>query len=167
MADRGYSVKDVAERLGVCTKSIYDWASISPVRTGLHHRGAGYFKPRLTVCEANAAAEGHGVLRKGHRVTYAFIKDWSLFSVRAMCRVLKVHPSGFYCLAQVWPQPLAMRRRRLTGASNNSGWKAVAFFVSWRKALPVEWLDRPTRNCALASPGLMFVCPVSPSLGRS
>lgn len=23
--DRGYSVKDVSERLGVCTKSLYDW----------------------------------------------------------------------------------------------------------------------------------------------
>ena len=25
VADRGYSVKEVAERLGVCTKSLYDW----------------------------------------------------------------------------------------------------------------------------------------------
>tara|TARA_B100002003_G_C13675311_1_gene341649 strand:+ start:229 stop:507 length:279 start_codon:yes stop_codon:yes gene_type:complete len=23
--DRGYSVKDVSERLGICTKSLYDW----------------------------------------------------------------------------------------------------------------------------------------------
>jgi transposase len=23
--ERGYSVKDVSERLGVCTKSMYDW----------------------------------------------------------------------------------------------------------------------------------------------
>lgn len=25
ITDRGYSVKQVAERLGVCTKSLYDW----------------------------------------------------------------------------------------------------------------------------------------------
>jgi transposase len=25
VTDRGYSVKEVAERLGVCTKSLYDW----------------------------------------------------------------------------------------------------------------------------------------------
>ena len=25
VSDRGYSVKDVSGRLGVCTKSIYDW----------------------------------------------------------------------------------------------------------------------------------------------
>jgi transposase len=25
ITDRGYSVKEVAERLGVCTKSLYDW----------------------------------------------------------------------------------------------------------------------------------------------
>ena len=28
VTDRGYSVKDVAERLGVCTKSIYDWCKL-------------------------------------------------------------------------------------------------------------------------------------------
>ena len=25
ITDRGYSVREVAERLGVCTKSLYDW----------------------------------------------------------------------------------------------------------------------------------------------
>ncbi|MBL4601745.1 MAG: transposase, partial [Emcibacteraceae bacterium] len=25
ITDRGYSVKEVAERLGICTKSLYDW----------------------------------------------------------------------------------------------------------------------------------------------
>lgn len=25
ITDRGYSIKEVAERLGVCTKSLYDW----------------------------------------------------------------------------------------------------------------------------------------------
>lgn len=25
ITDRGYSVKEVADRLGVCTKSLYDW----------------------------------------------------------------------------------------------------------------------------------------------
>jgi transposase len=25
VTDRGYSVREVAERLGVCTKSLYDW----------------------------------------------------------------------------------------------------------------------------------------------
>jgi len=28
VTDRGYSVKEVAERLGVCTKSIYDWCKL-------------------------------------------------------------------------------------------------------------------------------------------
>ena len=28
VTDRGYSVKDVAQRLGVSTKSIYDWSKI-------------------------------------------------------------------------------------------------------------------------------------------
>lgn len=26
--ERGYSVKDVSERLGICTKSLYDWIKV-------------------------------------------------------------------------------------------------------------------------------------------
>jgi len=49
-------------------------------------------------------------------VKYAFIKAHrSLFSIRAMCRVLKVHPSGFYAWLKSSVSKAAKRRRHLTG----------------------------------------------------
>jgi len=33
--ERGYSVKDVSERLGICTKSMYDWIKV------FHHEDVG------------------------------------------------------------------------------------------------------------------------------
>lgn len=45
--------------------------------------------------------KSRGVLRKTVRLRYAFIRDNShCWPVRLLCRVLDVHPSGFY----VWVQ---------------------------------------------------------------
>ena len=52
---------------------------------------------------------------------YAFIKDHRTeFSVRAMCRVLGVHFSGFYAWLKAGLKPLARRRRHLTGLIKQS-----------------------------------------------
>jgi transposase InsO family protein len=49
-------------------------------------------------------------------VKYGFIKaHWPLFSIRAMRRVLKVHPSGFYAWPKSGLSHMAKRHRRLTG----------------------------------------------------
>ncbi|EQA4606910.1 IS3 family transposase, partial [Escherichia coli] len=57
-----------------------------------------------------------GVLRKAVRLRYAFIRDNSCcWPVRLLCRVLDVHPSGFYAWLQ---QPHSQRHQadlRLTG----------------------------------------------------
>jgi len=37
VTDRSYSVKSVAERLGVCTKSIYDWCKLYRQPAPQHH----------------------------------------------------------------------------------------------------------------------------------
>ncbi|WP_268063236.1 IS3 family transposase, partial [Citrobacter sp. W7] len=57
-----------------------------------------------------------GVLRKAVRLRYTFIRDNSCcWRVRLLCRVLDVHPSGFYAWLQ---QPHSQRHQadlRLTG----------------------------------------------------
>ncbi|SUG49753.1 transposase IS3 [Salmonella enterica subsp. arizonae] len=67
-------------------------------------------------CEPGVSQESHGVLRKAVRLRYAFIRDnSSCWPVRLLCRVLNVHPSGFYAWLQ---QPHSQRHqvdRRLTG----------------------------------------------------
>ena len=52
---------------------------------------------------------------------YAFIRDHRAeFSVRAMCRVLGVHFSGFYAWLKAGLKPQARRRRHLTGLIKQS-----------------------------------------------
>jgi transposase-like protein len=99
-----HSVTSVARWLSVSTKSLYDWVK----RYGGALTTAGgsgeldeikQLKTELKrVTEGrDILKKGHGVLRKEPRVKYAFIKAHrTVFSVRAMCRVLGVHASGFY-----------------------------------------------------------------------
>ncbi len=67
-------------------------------------------------CEPGVSQESRGVLRKAVRLRYAFIRDNSCcWPVRLLCRVLDVHPSGFYAWLQ---QPHSQRHQadlRLTG----------------------------------------------------
>ncbi|ENE1865362.1 IS3 family transposase [Escherichia coli] len=66
--------------------------------------------------ERDILKKGRGVLRKAVRLRYAFIRDNSCcWPVRLLCRVLDVHPSGFYAWLQ---QPHSQRHQadlRLTG----------------------------------------------------
>ena len=64
---------------------------------------------------------------------YAFIKDHRLeFSVRAMCRVLGVHFSGFYAWRKASLGPQAKRRRHLTGLIKQS-WLESGCVYGYRK----------------------------------
>ena len=64
---------------------------------------------------------------------YAFIKDHrSEFSVRAMCRVLEVHFSGFYSWLKSGLKPQAKRRRHLTGLIKQS-WLESGCVYGYRK----------------------------------
>lgn len=103
--DRGYPVREVAERLGVSTKSICTWQK-------------QFLRPSNVVQEVDAQAdeirrlkrdlarvtEEQDILKKATAyfarespVRYAFIAENRLiFAVRAMCRMLLVHPGGFY-----------------------------------------------------------------------
>jgi len=64
---------------------------------------------------------------------YAFIRDHrSEFSVRAMCRVLGVHASGFYAWLKTGLSRQAKRRRRLTGLIKQS-WLESGCVYGYRK----------------------------------
>ena len=64
---------------------------------------------------------------------YAFIKAHrDEFSVRAMCRVLKVHASGFYAWLKNGLSRQAKRRRRLTGLIKQS-WLESGCVYGYRK----------------------------------
>jgi len=66
-------------------------------------------------------------------VKYAFIKAHrDEFSVRAMCRVLKVHASGFYAWLKTGLSRQAKRRRRLTGLIKQS-WLESGCVYGYRK----------------------------------
>jgi putative transposase len=66
-------------------------------------------------------------------VKYAFIKAHRVeFSVRAMCRVLRVHPSGFYAWLKSGLSIMAKRQRRLTGLIKQS-WLESGCVYGYRK----------------------------------
>ena len=47
--------------------------------------------------ECDILKKCHRVFRQGCKMRYAFIKvHRPVFTVRAMCRMLRIHPSGFY-----------------------------------------------------------------------
>ncbi|ECS6784666.1 IS3 family transposase, partial [Salmonella enterica subsp. enterica serovar Orion] len=74
-----------------------------------------------------------GVLRKAVRLRYAFIRDNSCcWPVRLLCRVLDVHPSGFYAWLQ---QPHSQRHQadlRLTGQIKQF-WLELGCVYGYRK----------------------------------
>ena len=103
-------------------------------RTGQGHRGARHPK------------KSHRVFRQGCKVRYAFVAEHRpLFSVRAMCRCLRIQPSGFYA----WlTNPLSKRARedvRQTGLIREA-WKDSGKVYGYRK-LHDDLLDQGETCC--------------------
>ncbi|MCK6815627.1 IS3 family transposase [Enterobacter kobei] len=124
VVDRGYSVASVATRLYITTHSLYAWIKkYGPdPSTNKEQSDAQAEIRRLqkelkrVTDERDIFKKSRGVLRKAVRLRYAFIRDNSCcWPVRLLCRVLDVHPSGFYAWLQ---QPHSQRHQadlRLTG----------------------------------------------------
>ncbi|WP_395314256.1 IS3 family transposase [Enterobacter hormaechei subsp. xiangfangensis] len=124
VVDRGYSVASVATRLDITTHSLYAWIKkYGPdSSTNKEQSDAQAEIRRLqeelkrVTDERDIFKKSRGVLRKAVRLRYAFIRDNSCcWPVRLLCRVLDVHPSGFYAWLQ---QPHSQRHQadlRLTG----------------------------------------------------
>ncbi|MEH3491335.1 IS3 family transposase [Enterobacter kobei] len=124
VVDRGYSVASVATRLDITTHSLYAWikkygpdSSTNKEQSDAQAEIRRLQKELKRVTdERDIFKKSRGVLRKTVRLRYAFIRDNArCWPVRLLCRVLDVHPSGFYAWLQ---QPHSQRHRadlRLTG----------------------------------------------------
>ncbi|TBP46521.1 IS3 family transposase [Klebsiella quasipneumoniae] len=124
VVDRGYSVASVATRLDIATHSLYAWikkygpdSSTNKEQSDAQAEIRRLQKELKRVTdERDILKKAGGVLRKAVRLRYAFIRDnSSCWPVRLLCRVLDVHPSGFYAWLQ---QPHSKRHQvdlRLTG----------------------------------------------------
>ncbi|MGP4741966.1 IS3 family transposase [Escherichia coli] len=124
VVDRGYSVASVATRLDITTHSLYAWikkygpdSSANKEQSDAQAEICRLQKELKRVTdERDIFKKSRGVLRKAVRLRYAFIRDNTCcWPVRLLCRVLDVHPSGFYAWLQ---QPHSQRHQadlRLTG----------------------------------------------------
>ncbi|EML9723947.1 TPA: IS3 family transposase [Klebsiella aerogenes] len=122
--DRGHSVSSVATRLDITTHSLYAWikkfgpdSSTNKEQSDTQAEIRRLQKELKRVTdERDIFKKSRGVLRKAVRQRYAFIRDNSrCWPVRLLCRVLDVHPSGFYAW---FKQPYSQRHQvdlRLTG----------------------------------------------------
>jgi putative transposase len=103
VVDRGYSVASVAARLEISPHSLYadkNTVRILPLiknESDAQSRDPPSPKELKRVTDEQDILKSRGVLRKAVRLRYAFIRDNSCcWPVRLLCRVLDVHPSGFY-----------------------------------------------------------------------
>ncbi|ELV4499055.1 IS3 family transposase [Salmonella enterica] len=117
VVDRGYSVSSVATRLDITTHSLYAWikkygpdSSTNKEQSDAQAEILRLQKELKQVTdERDIFKKSRGVLRKAVRLRYAFIRDNThCWPVRLLCRVLDVHPSGFYAWLQ---QPHSQREQ--------------------------------------------------------
>ncbi|EOG6951004.1 IS3 family transposase [Edwardsiella piscicida] len=107
ITERGYSVTEVSERLGVSAHSLYKWLrAIKPDNSEQHARDLLEAKSEIlklraqlkrTEEERDILKKGRAVLCKGARLKYRFINEHrTVWGVMTMCRVLNVARAGFY-----------------------------------------------------------------------
>ncbi|EBQ8600574.1 IS3 family transposase [Salmonella enterica] len=124
VVDRGHSVSSVATRLDITTHSLYAWIKKYGPESSTHKEQSDAQSEirrlqkelKRVTDERDIFKKSRGVLRKAVRLRYVFIRDNTCcWPVRLLCRVLNVHPSGFYSWLQ---QPHSQRHQadlRLAG----------------------------------------------------
>ncbi|WP_373889453.1 IS3 family transposase, partial [Massilia sp. TS11] len=139
--DRGHPALEVAERLGVSQHSIYAWIK----RYGVPEaerlaNDAQAEEMRRLKAELKRVTEERDILRKGRgvlcqdvRVRYAFIRDnQAAYSVRRLCKMVKVHASGFYAWCKCPESPRSKVNKRLLGQIKQS-WLESGAVYGYRK----------------------------------
>ncbi|EPY8429920.1 IS3 family transposase [Citrobacter freundii] len=107
ITERGYSIAEVSERLGVSAHSLYKWLrAVKPDNNGQQAQDLLDARTEIlrlkaqlkrTEEERDILKKGSAVLCKGARLKYRFINDHrEIWSIVTMCRVLKVARAGFY-----------------------------------------------------------------------
>ncbi|MCK6879991.1 IS3 family transposase [Enterobacter bugandensis] len=107
ITERGYSVAEVSDRLGVSAHSLYKWLrAFKPDNSEQHARDLMEAKSEIlklraqlkrTEEERDILKKGRAVLCKGARLKYRFINEHrTVWGVMTMCRVLNVARAGFY-----------------------------------------------------------------------
>ncbi|MFZ5272309.1 IS3 family transposase [Enterobacter asburiae] len=107
ITERGYSVAEVSDRLGVSAHSLYKWLrAIKPDNSEQHARDLLEAKSEIlklraqlkrTEEERDILKKGRAVLCKGARLKYRFINEHrTVWGVMTMYRVLCVARAGFY-----------------------------------------------------------------------
>ncbi|EOI1393175.1 IS3 family transposase [Klebsiella oxytoca] len=107
ITERGYSVAEVSDRLGVSAHSLYKWLrAIKLDNSEQHARDLLEVKSEIlklraqlkrTEEERDILKKGRAVLCKGARLKYRFINEHrTVWGVMTMCRVLNVARAGFY-----------------------------------------------------------------------
>ncbi|WP_266278809.1 IS3 family transposase [Raoultella sp. DY2415] len=107
ITERGYSVAEVSDRLGISAHSLYKWLrAIKPDNSEQHARDLLEAKSEIlklraqlkrTEEERDILKKGRAVLCKGARLKYRFINEHrTVWGVMTMCRVLHVARAGFY-----------------------------------------------------------------------
>ncbi|MEE8568713.1 MAG: IS3 family transposase [Anaerolineales bacterium] len=162
ITERGYSVADVSQRLGVSTHSLYGWIKRYAASPGAAVKDDQPAEIRRLKTELVRVTEERDILKKANRVfcqgckvKYAFVaKHRPLFSVRAMCRCLRIQPSGFYAWLK---NPLSKRAREDARQTEliRKAWKDSGKVYGYRK-LHDDLLDQgeaccPNRVARLAS----------------
>ncbi|MGR6781224.1 IS3 family transposase [Moritella viscosa] len=104
ITERGYSVAEVSERLGICTKTLYHWRSQLSDKPKQAKSSDEQLRIAKLESELKRVTEERDIPKKGRkvlcqqsRVKYGFIREHqNKFSIVTMCRVFKLHRSGFY-----------------------------------------------------------------------
>ncbi|MGJ0343000.1 IS3 family transposase [Aliarcobacter cryaerophilus] len=105
--ENGYGIIETAERLGVHHDSLRNWikkyqspeAEIEAKKSQDTQAEIKRLQKELkrVTEERDIFKKGRSVLCKQPKLKYAFIKEYEIqYTIRRMCTVLKVHPSGYY-----------------------------------------------------------------------
>lgn len=114
VTERHYPVAEVAERLGVSSHSLYAWirrysqSDVQQQHDSSQQAEIRRLKAELRrVTDERDILKGRRVLCQAVRVRYAFIREYaSTHPIRRLCRMMNVHPSGYYAWQH---QPLSAR----------------------------------------------------------